>query len=327
LQTLLDFFPNAETPHDAALIKAMFLTPAWGGYYGERAAFAILAPDRGCGKSALAQAVGLLYGRMISVDLTRDAEEHLATRLLSAEGMVSRLVLLDNLKRSANSSVIEHLISDHWISGQRLYHGEGRRPNTLTWILTGNGLRLSKDMARRCFLVRVKQPAYSANWQGEMSAYINAHREEILADIVATLAAPLWLEEVQGESKSAWTNQVLGRVCASQQELAECLAMTRQRRMEQDDDTEEASLISDALREAAREIPGGELAATRCAEVVSRALGRELSVQRAGHLLASHIEAGRLAGVTKRRTNRGASYQIRDTSPAPLLGTPATGSL
>jgi len=46
LDGLLSFFDNPETEVDRTLIRAAFLTPAWGGLPGKRPAFAVLAPDR-----------------------------------------------------------------------------------------------------------------------------------------------------------------------------------------------------------------------------------------------------------------------------------------
>ncbi|MDP6507186.1 MAG: hypothetical protein QF886_26400, partial [Planctomycetota bacterium] len=123
-EKLLSFFDNAETEHDAALIRAMFMTPAWGGHPGSRPAFAIMARDRGYGKSTLAEVVGRLYGGHVELMLESKAEEKFVSRLLTPEAMKRRLVRIDNIKQVYGSESIEGLITSEYISGHRLYHGD-----------------------------------------------------------------------------------------------------------------------------------------------------------------------------------------------------------
>ena len=69
------------------------------------------------------------------------------------------------------------------ISGHRLYHGEGRRSNTLTWTLTLNGASLSKDLAQRVIVVVLDRPEYSPNWEDDVRTYIDEYRWHIFSDI------------------------------------------------------------------------------------------------------------------------------------------------
>ena len=195
LEELLDFFVPATTI-DRYLIASLFATPAWGGRAGARPIFLIEGPEgdgaemgRGVGKSMLSEIVGHLYGGHLEVS-QNDEINQMKTRLLSPAAQGTRIVRLDNVKSHRFSwADLEGLITAPTISGHRLYVGEGRRPNTLTWIITLNGASLSKDLALRVVLIRLGRPDNDAGWLGRLRAFIDAHRWEILRDIGDRLKA------------------------------------------------------------------------------------------------------------------------------------------
>lgn len=191
LEQFVDFF-TPLTPTDRELIKAFVLTLFWGGPPGKRPAFLITGPDqdsepekkgRGTGKSTLVSLVSQLVGGMLTFS-SREDMKGIKTRLLSPNALQLRLALLDNLKTLRFSwADLEGLITSPVISGHRMYHGEGRRPNNLVWALTLNGATLSKDMAERCVIIKVKRPEYDPNWQPQVEDYIRTYRWEIINDI------------------------------------------------------------------------------------------------------------------------------------------------
>lgn len=244
LEGLLAFFDNAETLYDTHLIKAMFLTPAWGGPYGRRPAFAITAPDSGCGKSTLADMVGRLYGGRIDAFLSGKGSDDLISRLLTPEERSKRVVRADNMKGEVGDPTIEALITSEVISGRQLYKGEGQRPNTLTWIITGNGLRLSRDIASRCFVINLVRPTtYRPNWESTVISYIEANRRRILMDIVALLREPA--PQVYADDRWAeWVSGVLSHCTTATYPL---LQNNLDRRQGHDSDAEEAMMIFEAL--------------------------------------------------------------------------------
>ena len=143
LRALLARFQPA-TAVDADLIKALFLTLLWGGPAGQRPAFLIDTEDgdaqggRGAGKTKLAMAAAHLAGGHIDARPGEDMDK-LLTRLLSTAALDRRVALLDNVKTLRFSwADLEALITADVISGRALYVGEGRRPNTLVWLITLN---------------------------------------------------------------------------------------------------------------------------------------------------------------------------------------------
>jgi len=247
LQGLIDFFPNAEKPIDRILIRAMFMTPCWGGLPGTRPAFAVIADDRGSGKSCLTDALCNLYGH-VELEPTVKGEERIISRLLTPESLTKRIVRMDNVKSLTSSALLESLITARVISGHRLYSGEAQRRNTLTWVITGNGMRLSRDLADRAFIIRLTKPELTPGWEDSLTDYIRRYRDLILSDIIARLkAAPV---AHSGRDRwQAWTDGLLARAVPEDgpNTAAAVIKANQTRRNECDDDLEEAVVIRDAI--------------------------------------------------------------------------------
>jgi|GEM_PF-1627839 len=325
-QQLLDFFNNPETEADRVLLRAAFLTPAWGGLPGKRPAFVIMAPDRGYGKSTLAEVIGMLYGGYIELSLTESAEDKLVTRLLTPDALTRRVVRVDNIKRSYGSELLEALITAPVISGHRMYCGEACRPNTLTYILTGNALKLSRDLAERAFIVRMKKPPRRKGWDDAVRDYVTVHRLRILADIAAELKKPPCEEEASDRWMS-WVTSVLVR-CTT--EPAAIVEFNQERRGKCDEDRDECDVVMEAIdkyvAEQNRAIQSslastGEsidgslpewafVSSTDMTDILSMALHEKLSAKAARQRLDAHIEAGRLSRVRQRRTNTCNGYDV-----------------
>jgi hypothetical protein len=188
LEHLVDFF-DPYTDLDRELIKAFVMSLPWGGPPGSRPAWLVTSPEddphggRGVGKSKLIELCAELVGGMIELSPNEDIVA-IKKRLLSPAARTLRVARLDNLKTYRFSwADLEGLISSPVISGHRLYKGEGRRPNYLTWGLTLNGASLSKDMATRVVVIKLARPQYSPTWEDTVRAYIEEHRWKILNDI------------------------------------------------------------------------------------------------------------------------------------------------
>lgn len=193
LERLLDFF-NPETPADRDLLKALFVTPLWGGDGKVRnsPAFGLTAPKvgRGAGKTTVMTAAGLLYGGILSVSLGENTKE-LKDRLLSPDGRKQRLGGLDNIKtHRASWAAFESLLTSPVISGRQMFVGEATRANNLTWLMSVNGACLSTDMAQRTVMIHLAKPTYSATWEEDLRRFILTHQWEIIGDIIGVLEGP-----------------------------------------------------------------------------------------------------------------------------------------
>jgi hypothetical protein len=245
LKKLLEYFCPALDV-DKSLLKALFLTGAWGGPGGSRPGFVISSEDagdqrKGCGvgKTTLARVFASLFGG--SVDLgQQETLERLKVRLLSPGAQDLRVVLLDNLKSyHFSSGDLEGTITAKTISGHQLYTGERQRANTFTYVITVSGPALGKDLAERSVNIRLKRPdAYNPGWQAEVETFVETNRWAILRDIVAELQKPEL--PLDGYTRwAAWERWVLSKC----DKPNECLKALAKRRAEMDDDQAEAAEI------------------------------------------------------------------------------------
>lgn len=244
LERLLDFY-NPATEIDRQLIKAKLLTDFWGGPPGTRPVFVFTSDDgRGVGKTKAAETTGDVAGGVLSLSAS-DSMSEIKKRLLSPQGQTKRNAVIDNLKTLRFSwDELEALVTAQTISGHRMYTGEGQRPNTLTYVITLNGVNLSEDMAQRCVVIKLVRGEYSGTWYEDITRYINQHRQEIIADIIAALRAePTPLE--QFSRWATWEEHVLSRI--DKPELAQQLILERQG--EANCDREEANLIEEFFSE------------------------------------------------------------------------------
>ena len=243
------------TDLDGDLIRLLFLSMLWGGPAGKRPIFVIESASgsveggRGAGKTTLASFAASLVGGYLAIspgEQTRDIH----ARLLSPEGLTLRVGLIDNLKSLRfSSSDLEGLVTSEVISGRQMYTGEGRRPNTLQWVITSNQPALSKDLAQRSVIIRVTTPVYDPAWQKETAAYIAANRWQIVGDCLAELRAAGQLAEGHRYTRWAeWEQQVLAKAPEAER-LASEITM---RQGQLDDDKDEAEEVADMIRELVR---------------------------------------------------------------------------
>jgi len=287
LAGLLDRLQPA-TPADRALVHAAFLTVLWGGKPGTRPAFLIESDGegdgggRGAGKSTLAKLISRLVGGHIDFRPEEDFG-NVMRRLLSP----AALALLVNVKRPRFSwDDLEGLITNDTISGHRMYQGEGQRPNTLTWFITLNNASLSKDLAQRCVIVRVRRPRYDGDWQGEVERYIDDNRWAVVGDLLAQLAGPK-AALARPSRWATWEQEVLA--CVADPDGCQRVIADRQGAV--DGDQEDADQVREAFAAALR-LRGHDpetavvfIPSRDAAEIVNQATGESRPVQRASAYL------------------------------------------
>ena len=227
------------TPTDLYLIKAAFATPMWGGPPGARPAFVLTSDDgRGVGKSTLVKLISQLYGGCVDVGGGEDISA-IKTRLLSAEGLLLRVAVVDNVKTYKFSwSELESLITSSNVSGHRMYQGEAQRPNHLTWFITLNGASLSKDLAQRSIVIKLRRPKHDSGWEDGCTSFIRDHRDELFADLRGFLRAKQ-TDLAQYSRWSVWDRDILSRL----PNPAEAQALVADRQRDADVEDEEADHI------------------------------------------------------------------------------------
>lgn len=244
LDELLNFFQPA-TEVDKILLKAAVLTPFWGGTGGQRPAFVITGKDgdelggRGIGKTALVDVIGNLAGGVVEMSAKGDIDDF-KKRLLTLKNQ--RVVRLDNIKGKLNSADLEALITAPYISGHRMYHGDGSIPNLFTYFMTFNDISFSRDMAQRAIPIVLNRPDYGDDWETRVYAFLEGAREDILRDI-AFIFSKAPSVRFSGLRFSSWAKYVLARVTEDQSVIESI--KTAQTAV--DDDSEQADSFDEVI--------------------------------------------------------------------------------
>lgn len=243
---------NAETDHDRSLMLAAILTPGWGGPCGARPAFVFCSDHgQGSGKSATVQAItDLIWGGALTID-PKDNWEQVIKRLLGDAGLGIRCAVMDNVVGKIANRSLEGLLTAKTIDGWRPFYGQFSRPNDLTYYVTSNTPRLTRDLADRSIVVKIGPPKHAFSFVDWAQKFVSEHRAMLLADIYARLRAEP-IGEVSRANRSrwqAWEDGVLARV-AGADTLAQLAA---ERRGDVDDDSEDAAAFAEHIRAALTE--------------------------------------------------------------------------
>lgn len=213
LAKFVDAF-NPDTDEDRELLTAALLTPLWGGPTGTRPAFLLTSDHgRGAGKTATVRAITAPYGGALNVAATSKQDwQQLRSRLLDVDAMRLRCAMIDNIKGRFNAKEFEGLLTSPVIDGKRMYFGYTSRPNLLTWYLTSNTPKLSRDLAERCVIIKIGQPTWGKSFEQWVDAFIAENHAMLLADLVARLRAKPNEEITERTRWSVWANTVLSKV-------------------------------------------------------------------------------------------------------------------
>jgi hypothetical protein len=309
-QLLDELKPATDTDRD--LIRAFFLTLAWGGKLGGRPIFIFEAsahdgrPGQGAGKSTAAMMAGKLFGGSLNISLATADDLQVQTRLLSEQGRKARLVIFDNLKGTrVSNSLVESYVTADVISGRELYVGEGTRPNIVTWVITANQPSLSKDFVGRAYPVRIIPPRYSPKWTARTDRLVADHRWQIIGDILAELRAEPTATLADGEWSRwpEWEADVLCRVC----DPRPLIEVVGGRREDLDDDDATTEAVREALVEYLdrSKIPSAEcLHVTLPTPILVEALGKLCPHGPSPITVGRWLNSMTIPGLTKRRSGR-----------------------
>ncbi|QDV72472.1 PriCT-2 domain-containing protein [Botrimarina mediterranea] len=207
LDKYVDFFCPAFR-EDRELLKSIPLTLCFG-QQTDRTNYAITCERhhaQGDGKNAAVRYPTDLVGGCIAV--TNKDASGLITRMLSPDAAGKRAVLIGNATGVTENPDFAELMTSRVISGRRLYHGDGSIPNLFTWFLTGNNIRLDRDLAQRVAIIYLAQPKYDPTWETRITAFMEENRDAIIGDCLALLAGPK-KELLSYSRRAVWDANVL----------------------------------------------------------------------------------------------------------------------
>ncbi len=201
LKGLLRDFSFAS-PGDRSRAIAALLTPALvlAGFFKRVPICVVEADQSQTGKGYFVQLNATMYDEQVRFVTQRQGgvgsfDESLAARLAEGNAFIS----LDNLRGRLDSPYLEALLTADGLFSVRIpYRGEMQIDSrSFCLFLTSNGVELTKDLANRMSLVRLrKQPSgYSfKSWkEGDLIEHVAANRPFLLGAVFAVLQQ--WITE------------------------------------------------------------------------------------------------------------------------------------
>jgi hypothetical protein len=161
--------------------------------------YQIDAPTRGTGKGLLADIVAtIVTGKTAPVMVLPANGEELEKRVTSALLEGSTYLLLDNVTRLKSPVLAAAITSGVW-RGRRLGKSEMvDTPNTSTWVVTGNNIELSDEIARRILPIRldtgVERPENRTGFRHpNLKAFVLANRSRLVSACLSLIQA--WVNQ------------------------------------------------------------------------------------------------------------------------------------
>jgi len=178
---------------------ALLLTPLIRAIFNGLAPMAVIdAPDRGTGKSMLADIVALIAtGRTASLMTAPTEEAEWRKKITSTLLEGAKTILIDNVTRPVHSdSLATVLTSSFWEDRVLGQNKNVRIKHTATWIITGNNIKISGDLPRRCYWIRIDAKT-TQPWKRDgfkhknLPKWVSKKRGKILAALLTIVRA--WL--------------------------------------------------------------------------------------------------------------------------------------
>lgn len=234
---------NPDSELDRKLLLSALLTPGWGGPPGARPAFFFTSEHgRGTGKTTTAEVFATIWGGCITLGEREDLSVFRA-RLLDTSSLTQRICFRDNVKGKLQGSDLEGLMTGKNIDGKKMYVGQFNRPNFLTWFVTANTARLSRDIAERSVIIKIGRGNYAENFRGWAFQWVQENQKALLADLYAILKSDPCCEITHPDRWADWQHGVLSRI----PDGGELTKTIIERRGAVDEDIEEALDFTDEL--------------------------------------------------------------------------------
>ena len=188
---LIAEFPFADAASGAnalAVLFSLLMRPVIGGHIPMSIAD---APIQGTGKSLLLTVLGLVGVGEVSGESipTKQNEDEWRKKITSVLLKAPPFVLLDNIpdNTTIDSACLAATLTTHFWSDRLLGKNEHvRLPSRSVWVASGNNLRVTGDMPRRCYTVRmdanVEKPWTRTGFRhADLEEYARSQRGNLLA--------------------------------------------------------------------------------------------------------------------------------------------------
>lgn len=197
VMSMIQDFPWV-TPHDRANYLGCLLVPIIRAIVPPPYKMLILgAPQRGSGKSLLAQIMRQIHGGVFRSEMPREEEELRKVITTILDGTSSPVVQFDNVSGGLKSSTMDGLLTSAVHTDRRLgATAQVTMPNDRLWVVTGNNVMIGGDLDRRVLWANIDadmerpemRPA-DAFAIPNLEAWVNDNRGALLAALLTMVRA------------------------------------------------------------------------------------------------------------------------------------------
>ena len=319
---MAQLYPHTKDPMDLILIKAMFITPMWGGPRGTRPIFLIKGQDQNVGKSSLAEMVINLYGG--AIDYNKEQPDYeLEKRLFSDEHNQHRIIYYDNCKIEDDQRLSAMVTQCQW-QGRGLGKESSHIDNNHTIIITMNRTEsgLQRDLSTRSCSIMLMQPT---DKQRQMFSQINQqvakNQQRILSIIHNILSdSPAW-DVTTGNTGTfrfrEFAQQVIGRLCDSRKQFNDVMEYINQNIIEDDDETSTMHDVVLAIVHEARITKKNWVPIHKCQEIYNKLCNQRLKTTTVGRKLKVYLEKSPDPLLKHYKTNKGNGLKVIEKADLP----------
>lgn len=249
LDQLLEFF-HPDSKIDQTLLKAAFCTPMLNTR--SRPVFTIdSSSGRGAGKTSVVDVIGLLYGGTLPISVT-DVKKKLsdeAKRVFFYDGARGkRVVLVDNVSGFFGNADFAATITCKELTARRPYaKSMETRNNDITWFITSNDANFDKDYISRSIFIFLTGHPPIVNWENNVNAFVEKHREAILAEIRDLVSSKNTISLPSFTRFAGWEESVLKNVCKGDKEYSAVMKQQTEAKSNNDADLELCDEMEDLL--------------------------------------------------------------------------------
>ena len=256
----VEFF-NPANAEQETFLKAFIAAPLYYMPGIPKPSWIIDSVDgAGVGKTTLVETISSLYqsGESLKGGIVRTNPQELkqniielTRRLISSEGRLSRMVLIDNVTGNFHCPALADMITAATISGKAPYgKGEESRPNNLNYVITANSANVDNDIAIRSYYILLKKPSKSVTWKTDVMNYIKKNRLNIIADIIDILNQGSGFSETITPCTRypEFEEKVLCAMCGSFNEYNDAIKALQNAKAETNTEEEDARCVEERIR-------------------------------------------------------------------------------
>jgi hypothetical protein len=195
LRVITKEFPwDEEYPSGETVALASFMTPMIRPYIPIAPVFLFTADRPNTGKSLLADISSIIgvneTAYFLNLPKGKYAEEHIEKRIVAMADNQARVICIDNVGENPASDALCSYLTQESVKGHVLYlRADAKYKNIATYIITGNNVAFSDDLAERALVSVLKNPGKKriSFKIKDLKAFVRENRPVIHYDVITVI--------------------------------------------------------------------------------------------------------------------------------------------